>query len=84
MGDLLSIPAMSSELERVFSQAKLTAFLSRNALSDHVMEILELIRYWYKNNVVSQPRGVPTATAMKRRQRHGYNVINTMVWRRDP
>ena len=54
--DLLSIPAMSAELERVFSQAKLTASAVRNALSDQTLEILELMRYWYKNNIVSQPR----------------------------
>jgi hAT family C-terminal dimerisation region len=55
--DLLSIPAMSAELERVFSQAKLTVTPVRNALSDHVIEILELMRYWWKNNIISQPRG---------------------------
>lgn len=44
--DLLFIPAMSAEPERVFSQAKLTVTPIRNDLSDHVIEILELPRYW--------------------------------------
>jgi hypothetical protein len=55
--DLLSIPAMSTELERVFSSAKLTATPLRNALSDKTMEVLELLRYWYTRNIISQPRG---------------------------
>ncbi len=55
--DLLSIPAMSAELERVFSSAKLTATPLRNGLSDKTMEVLELLRYWYTRNVISQPRG---------------------------
>ena len=54
--DLLSIPAMSAELERVFSSAKQTATPLRNALSDQTMEVLELLKYWYKNNVITQPR----------------------------
>ena len=55
--DLLSIPAMSAELERVFSSAKLTTTPLRNALSDKTMEVLELLRYWYTRNIISQPRG---------------------------
>jgi hypothetical protein len=54
--DLLSIPAMSAELERVFSQAKLNATPLRNALSDQTMEILELMGYWYTRNIITQPR----------------------------
>ena len=55
--DLLSIPAMSAELERVFSSAKLTTTPLWNALSDKTMEVLELLRYWYTRNIISQPRG---------------------------
>ena len=55
--DLLSIPAMSAELERVFSSAKLTTTPLRNALSDKTMEVLELLKYWYTRNIISQPRG---------------------------
>lgn len=54
--DLLSIPAMSTELERVFSQAKRTITPDRNALDDHTIEILELMRYWWKRNIITQPR----------------------------
>ena len=54
--DLLSIPAMSAELERVFSQAKRTITSDRNALDDHTIEILELMRYWWKKNIITQPR----------------------------
>ena len=55
--DLLSIPAMSAELERVISSAKLTTTPLRNALSDQTMEVLELLRYWYTRNIITQPRG---------------------------
>jgi hypothetical protein len=55
--DLLSIPAMSTELERVFSQAKLTITPTRNRLSDETIESVELLRHWWTGNVVSQQRG---------------------------
>ena len=55
--DLLSIPAMSAEPEHVFSQAKLTVTANRNHLGDHTIEILALMRYWWKRNIISQPRG---------------------------
>jgi hAT family C-terminal dimerisation region len=48
---------MSAELERVFSQAKLTVTTSRNRLSPHTLEILELLRHWWINNIISQERG---------------------------
>ena len=55
--DLISIPAMSAELERVFSRSKLTVTPLRNRLSDTSIEILELMSYWWTNNIISQPRG---------------------------
>ena len=54
--DLLSIPAMSAELERVFSQAKRTITSDRNQLDDYTIEILELMRYWWTRNIITQPR----------------------------
>jgi hypothetical protein len=55
--DLLSIPAMLTELERVFSQAKLTITPTWNKLSAETIEMLELLRYWWVNNIISQQRG---------------------------
>ena len=55
--DLLCIPAMSAELERVFSQAKLTITPQRNRLSDTMIEVLELMHHWYTNNTITPPRG---------------------------
>jgi hypothetical protein len=54
--DLLSIPAMSAELERVFSSARLTVTHLRNSLSAESIEMLELLRYWWVNNIVQQER----------------------------
>jgi hypothetical protein len=57
MLDLLAIPAMSAELERQFSQAKLTLTATRNRLNDNSIEMLELLRQWWVGNVVAQQRG---------------------------
>jgi hypothetical protein len=54
--DLLSILAMSAEVERVFSSAKLLITPQRNSLSDERIEYLELLRYWWRNNLISQRR----------------------------
>jgi hAT family C-terminal dimerisation region len=54
--DLLSIPAMSAEVERVFSSAKLLITPQRNSLSQERIEYLELLRYWWRNNLISQRR----------------------------
>ena len=54
--NLLSISAMSAELKRVFSSAKLTTTPLQNNLSDKTMEVLELLWYWYTRNIISQPR----------------------------
>ena len=46
--DLLSIPAMSAETERVFSGAKLTISLNRNRLTEDIIEATECLKRWYK------------------------------------
>ena len=46
--NLLSIPAMSAELERLFSSCKITVTDRRNKLSVKVIEALECLRSWYK------------------------------------
>lgn len=51
---LFSIPATPAELERVFSQAKLTIALQRNRLTDQTIELLELLRYWWVNSISTQ------------------------------
>jgi hypothetical protein len=55
--DLLSIPAMSAELERVFSSAKLLVSHRRSSLSAETIETCELLRYWWTKNIVQQERG---------------------------
>jgi hypothetical protein len=55
--DVLSIPAMSTELERVFSHGKLTITPMRNRLSEQTVAMLELLRHWWSNNIISQQRG---------------------------
>ena len=47
--DMLTIPAMSSECERVFSSAKLLLTDRRNRLGAGVIEAVECLRAWSKN-----------------------------------
>ena len=49
--DILSIPAMSSETERVFSGAKLTISPTRNRLGDDIIEATECLNHWYKAGI---------------------------------
>lgn len=46
--DILSIPAMSAEPERLFSAAKLTVTDRRNRLGSDVMEALECLKSWLR------------------------------------
>uniref|UniRef100_A0A0D2YCW3 non-specific serine/threonine protein kinase n=1 Tax=Fusarium oxysporum (strain Fo5176) TaxID=660025 RepID=A0A0D2YCW3_FUSOF len=57
--DLLSISAMSSENERVFSAAKLTITSQRNALHWVTVEALQCLRNWARTGAISwaKPRG---------------------------
>ena len=50
--DILSIPAMSSECERVFSQTKLLLTTQRSRLADEIIEAVELLKHWYKTGAV--------------------------------
>jgi hypothetical protein len=52
--DLLSIPAMSAEVERVFSSAKRLVTPERSSLSDESIEVTELLRYWWVREIVQQ------------------------------
>ena len=45
--DILSIPAMSSEPERLFSGAKITITDRRNRLGSDVIEALECLKSWF-------------------------------------
>ena len=46
--DSLSIPAMSAEPERLFSDAKLTVTDRRSRLGSDVMEALECLKSWLR------------------------------------
>jgi hypothetical protein len=45
--DILSIPAMSAEPERLFSSAKITITDRRNHLESDIIEALECLKSWY-------------------------------------
>ena len=47
--DILSIPATSCEVERVFSQSKLTISTQRCRLMDQTVEVLVCLKYWLSN-----------------------------------
>jgi hypothetical protein len=50
--DLLSIPAMSAECERVFSLAKLVITTQRHGLSDSTIEAIQCMKNWLDRNAV--------------------------------
>jgi hypothetical protein len=50
--DILSIPATSCEVERVFSRSKLVLSSQRHALKDDTIELLVCLKYWLKKQVV--------------------------------
>jgi hypothetical protein len=49
--DLLSIPAMSAEVKRVFSDTKLTISPQRMRLGADIIEAEEYERAWIKNGL---------------------------------
>jgi hypothetical protein len=54
--DTLSIPAMSAEIERIFSSAKKLLTPERNQMSDETIEVNELLRYWWSRDLIQQVR----------------------------
>lgn len=46
--DILPIPEMSSEVERVIRGTKLTISLARNCLGEDIIEATESLNWWYK------------------------------------
>ena len=52
--DILSIPAMSIEVERVFSSSKRALTPDRNALTVESLERTELLRNWWRGDIVLQ------------------------------
>ena len=51
--DLLSIPAMSAEVEHVFSTAKRTITTDRNRLTDDTIGQLQLLKYWWQHELIT-------------------------------
>jgi hypothetical protein len=58
--DLLSIPAMSTEVERVFSSAKRLVTADRNRLQDNTIEVLQLLKYWWADALLAKKLGTNT------------------------
>jgi hypothetical protein len=52
--DVLSIPAMSAEIERVFSSSKRSITADRNRLSVETFESLQCMKHWIDNEVLEQ------------------------------
>jgi hAT family C-terminal dimerisation region len=48
--DLLSIPAMSAECERVFSQAKLALGPQRNKMIEATLNAMQCLKNWSRND----------------------------------
>ena len=52
--DLLSIPAMSAEVERLFFSSKLTISDKRNHLMATTIEAVECLKSWFRLNLFTQ------------------------------
>ena len=52
--DNYSIPAMSSEPERIFSRAKLTVSDQRNSLKGETIEVLECLKSWFRLGIFTE------------------------------
>ena len=52
--DIYSIPAMSSEAERVFSEAKRTISDSRGSLKSETIELLECLKSWFRLGIFTK------------------------------
>lgn len=55
--DFLSIPAMSSDCERLFSGVKLTISPQRHRLDARVIEAIELLNAWLRREVITMGSG---------------------------
>ncbi len=51
--DFLTIPAMSSECQRLFSSAKLTVTPQRQRLKADIIEAIEMMNKWFRRGLVN-------------------------------
>jgi hAT family C-terminal dimerisation region len=49
--NILLIPAISAEIERVFSVAKLTISLNQNQLREDIIKATECLNRWYRAGI---------------------------------
>lgn len=52
--DVLSIPAMSSEPERVFSGGRRTVSWDRTQMSPETLEITECLKHWKRSSILDK------------------------------
>jgi hypothetical protein len=50
--DILSIPAMSDELERVFSGARRTILWERGQMELETLEMTECLKHWKRSGIL--------------------------------
>ena len=56
--DILSIPAMSAEVERAFSQAKHLLTPCRNCLCEPIINACECLKQWQHIGIIAPPAGL--------------------------
>ena len=52
--NILSIPAMSDEPERVFSGARRTILWDRTQLEPETVEAVECLKYWKRSGILNE------------------------------
>jgi hypothetical protein len=63
--DILSIPPMSDEAERVFSGVRRSISWDRARLGSSITELLELISSWIKNGLIGKVAAPLTETEVQ-------------------
>ena len=51
--DILSIPAMSADIERLFSSAKLILLIQRQNMDAKSLEVLQCLKSWDQSSLIS-------------------------------
>ena len=52
--DILSIPAMSDEPERVFSGARRTVLWDRGQMEAETLEMVECLKHWKRSGILNK------------------------------
>lgn len=78
--DILSIPAMSSGSERLFSESKLTVTDQQGAMDAETLNLVECLRSWDSSALIAPSDGLQCRSQCRFVDATvGYNPINALM-----